>query len=144
MGVDAHAYISRNWSIRDIQTWIRENFGMETTIKFHDFAPQYYIIKGSDLYFHLHTDLWTPFGRQMLITTSANDAQSEVLRQLTKHFGGLWQPKDTSNTVELFEGEYWGEDGIAFFSREFIASGGKNKDIKGFGEFVKAWKEKYH
>lgn len=128
MGVDTTLYISNEWRIEDIKDVIQKRFSVPVEIMFHDWAPDYIILRtqldageydvGNKIQLSVHTKSYVGGLPAIAMTLRSNTINCEFLKTLAKTFGGLFQESDTTEDFEAFQKP--GEGNIDFVIRKAI------------------------
>ena len=124
MGVDTKLYISPSWTVEDIKEVIEKRFSVQTKIEFHDWSPDYVILRfglaGAEYQRSLNIHTKTSVGGFPAFSLGLRSNQDGclILQTLAKTFGGLYQEADTNDDFEAFSKP--GEGNIDFVVKEAL------------------------
>jgi hypothetical protein len=150
MGVEAELYMSKEWEVEEIITFLKAEFGHVTweATKFPEF-----------IYVHLHdmdrriawfTNSDTPIGKLHCLRLSVKDYSEEqdfkkqtlrIFYAIAGKFGGFVVENDCEDRPWWVEGEFPRGDGMHYFLRQFVIRGGNYDDAEEFRKFVTHWKQ---
>lgn len=148
MSVDTRLYISHRWNVKDICDVITLRFGVETAIKFNDWAPDYMTVhfrlpdSETGRMLHVHTDSMIGGFKAIQVGFRSNPEDHKILKTLAKTFGGLFQESDTTEDFEAFNIESNGN--VDFIVNEALKSNPKlGRNTQQIAKFIadEGWKE---
>jgi hypothetical protein len=126
MSVDTKLYIGSQWEIRDIINIIQSRLGVDkiTTSRSSDPLSEclsllfQYNENDRSMFVFPHAE--TPLGSSTMLSLGHNKDAITIMTAIADAIGGLLQPQDFNESMEMIQGNVSTEDGLPYFVNDMI------------------------
>lgn len=143
----AHLYLNPRWQLDDIVRVIeRTQEDKVEVVSHHNITPGFFHfnLKKSQRSIAVFINSCFPTGTVTYLSLRSDEQAHKIFRDIAEVFGGVIEWNDCDGKCEIFNGNLWDENGLAYHLLYAVVEDGiKPGDIKALIKSYNDWRDKY-